>query len=449
MDRPLRCALFAITLLACGGGEEAQADPTPTTPDEPPPGTGTGRADPAPGAASADVPDDLPNGLLLSYSQFPVRDGRVVPEPGAARLEILTRRGGEWHVEVLEDPTSNVFHKAMAYTPPGGEPGILTLGAQGARVKLWRREGGEWRATTLWEQSFGGRFDRMRDAEIGDLYGDGRAAIAVATHDQGVIASLRPSAGGAFEVTELARTANLFIHEIELGDLNGDGAIEVYATPSEPNDLDGGEQSGSVVRFVLSQGTASTVVADLGNRHAKEIWVGDVDGDGRDELYVAVEAHTSGQGASVAIEEPVEIRRYEAGTAPTAGVVIARIQDRLCRFLTVGDLDGDGRREMVAAAFSSGLWLLRPGRDPNGEWSMESIDRQSAGFEHAAYVADLDEDGHEELYVAADEQGELRRYAWVDGRPRRSVIHRREVPRSQITWNITDAPVSLIGPAGR
>lgn len=427
---------------ACGGGEET---PTPTPTPDPGGGTGEGRADPTP-AASADVPDDLPNGLLLAYSQFPVRDGRVVPEPGAARLEILTRRGGEWHVEVVEDPTSNVFHKAMVYTPPGGEPGILTLGAQGARVKLWRRSGSEWQATTLWEESFGGRFDRMRDAEVGDLFGDGRAAIAVATHDQGVVSVIRPDAQGAFAVTELARTPNTFIHEIEIGDLNGDGTMEFYATPSEPNDLDGGDQSGSVVRFVPRTGEGPTVVADLGHRHAKEIWVGDVDGDGRDELYVAVEARTSGRDPNVTIEEPVEIRRYEAGTAPTAGVVIATIQDRLCRFLTVGDLDGDGRREMIAAAFSSGLWMLRPGRDANGEWSIENIDRNSSGFEHASYIADLDEDGRDELYVAADEQGEVRRYVWVNGRPRRTVIHRREHPRAQMTWNITDAPVSLLAP---
>ena len=33
------------------------------------------------------------------------------------------------------------------------------------------------------------------------------------------------------------------------------------------------------------------MVADLGDRHAKEILVGDVDGDGTDELYVSVEGH--------------------------------------------------------------------------------------------------------------------------------------------------------------
>ena len=60
-------------------------------------------------------------------------------------------------------------------------------------------------------------------------------------------------------------------------------------------------QQGAVVRYVPATGEGPVVVAGLGTRHAKEILVADVDGDGRDELYVSVEAVSGGQ---------VEIRRY-------------------------------------------------------------------------------------------------------------------------------------------
>jgi hypothetical protein len=145
---------------------------------------------------------------------------------------------------------------------------------------------------------------------------------------------------------------------------------------------------------------------------------------------------TSRWRADLRIAEPVEIRRYDEGTAPTAKVVIATIPDRLCRFLTVGDVDGDGKKEMIAASFSKGLWLLRPGKNPKGEWGIENIDRDSGGFEHAALLTDLDGDGRDELYVAADTQGELRRYVWTGGRAKREVIHRRDIPLSRMTWNI-------------
>jgi hypothetical protein len=328
-----------------------------------------------------------------------------------------------------------VFHKAMVYDPGPGGPGILTLGGSEAALKLWRRGPRGFTAETIWREDFGGDFSRMREAEAADLFGDGTSDLAVATHDQGVVGIVRPRAERGFDVTRIDARAETFVHEIEIGDLDGDGVREVYATPSERNRLDGTPQSGDVVRYVPARGEGPEVVADLGPRHAKEILVGDVDGDGRDELYVSVEAVAGGE---------VEIRRYEHGTDPAEGAVIARIDDRLCRFLTAGDVDGDGRREMVAAAFRSGQWLLRPAADPNRPWAVSLIDGESSGFEHAALLIDLDEDGVDELYVASDEQGEVRRYVWSEGRFVREVIQRRENPRAVFTWNLMPVPVALV-----
>ena len=70
----------------------------------------------------------------------------------------------------------------------------------------------------------------------------------------------------------------------------------------------------------------------MGERHAKEILVDDVDGDGRDELYVSVEGRLGGAGGKQLLE-PVEIRRYDADTPAAGGVVVARIEDRLCRIV--------------------------------------------------------------------------------------------------------------------
>jgi hypothetical protein len=279
----------------------------------------------------------------------------------------------------------------------------------------------------------------MRDAELGDVNSDNQVDIVIGTHDQGVVAYLErdPKKVGKWKTTKIDRQANTFIHEIELGDLDHDGTLEIYATPSEPNRLDGGEQHGRVVRYIPKLKQGRTVVADLGNRHAKEILVHDVDNDGPDELYVAVEALTKGDKDAVEIVEPVEIRRYEAHTAPGAGKVIARIHDRYCRFLTVGDVDGDGKKELVATGFRSGVWLLRPNADPNAPWTVQNIDTDSSGFEHAALLADIDEDGRDELYVAADDQGELRRYVFRDGKPTRQTILKRDQPKQTWTWNIT------------
>ena len=422
MKRSLLSAAFLMLALgACGSGDKGSS----------PPGTG--------------APASLPRGLLLALSQFEVGpDGKVIPKPGSARLEWVTRKDGRWETGALEDPESNVFHKALVYTPPGAAPGILTLGGNAAAVKLWRLGEGGLVAQPVWRAEFGGKQNRMRDAEVGDVLGDGRPAIAVATHDQGVVALVLPNSDGSFEVRELDRQPDTFVHEIELGDLDGDGVMEIYATPSEPNRVDGTPQAGKVVRYVPKKAEGRTLVADLGNRHAKEILVADVDGDGRDELYVCVEAETEGSEPSVRIKTPVEVRRYDAGTDPKKGVIIATLDDRFCRFLTAGDVDGDGKKEIVASAFKSGVWLLRPGADPHQPWKKELVDANSSGFEHAALLTDLDGDKKDELYVAGDDQGQLKRYVWQDGHPVSEVLIQRKVPGAVLTWNLMPVPVELL-----
>ena len=373
----------------------------------------------------------LPNGLLLALAVLETgEDGKPLPQP--ARLGIIQRDEDGWTYSVIEDSESNVFHKAMVYEPAPGRAGVLTLGGTRAILKLWRR--GE-RAQVVWEQDFGGRFSRMRDAEVADVYGDAVASLVVATHDQGVVAVVRPGNRGGYTVEELDRRPDTFVHEIEVGDLNGDGTIEIYATPSARNVLDGTPQPGSVTRYVPAAGEGRTVVADLGDRHAKEILVADVDGDGRDELYVAVEAVSGGR---------VEIRRYDAGTDPRDGVVVAELDDKLCRFLSAGDVDGDGRQEVVASAHKSGLWLLRPGPEPGDSWRVDLIDHDSTGFEHAAVLCDLDEDGVDELYVASDKHGEVRRYVWQRGEFQREVIYSHPGGLAGFTWNLMPVPVELI-----
>jgi hypothetical protein len=437
--RAIAISLAAATLLACGSGE------TGTHARQ----GGEAAAQPAAVPASAE-PDAFPAGIVLSLAQFEQKDGK--PVPGPARLEFLYRQDGAWRTTAIEDPESNVFHKAMFYEGAEG-PRLLTAGGTAAIVKTWRRGAAGLEARTEWRKDFGGKWSRIRDAEVADLYGDGGASIAVATHDQGVVAVLRPRASaeqggaaaaqraegersqeGGFDVLEIDENPETFVHEIEIGDLDGDRVLEVYATPSEPNRLDGTPQSGQVVRYVPARQEGRVVVADLGERHAKEILVDDVDGDGRDELYVSVEGRLGGAGGKQLLER-VEIRRYEADTpAAEGGVVVASIEDHLCRFLSAGDVDGDGRKELVAAAFSSGVWLLRPGADPKGSWEIEQVDADSGGFEHAAILTDLDGDGRDELYVASDRHKELRRYVWNGERPTPSTCALTTDPSSPGTW---------------
>jgi FG-GAP-like repeat len=431
-----------FTVIGCGdSAEQKSPEPSPTTPKA---ADASAEAKKPTRFAKPELPDDLAQALVLSLSAFPERkaDDEGPPVPLPAELEFISRKGGEWVTTRMTDDDSNVFHKAMVYTTTAGESALLTGGGSGAFLKLWSKQDGKLVSKTLWEKDFGGRFSRMREMEVGDVDGNGTNVIAVATHDQGVVALVRPEPDGSYSVEELDQEKDTFVHEVELGDVDGDGAIEIYATPSEPNKLDGSPQSGIVVRYVPSKGEGRTVAADLGDRHAKEILVHDIDGDGKDELYVIVEGQKNPDGPGLL--HRTEVWRYEADTPADQGVVIAAFDDRLGRFLTPSDLDGDGKKEIVAALFQAGVWWLKPGEDPNKKWTKKAIDRRSSSFEHAAMATDLDGDGRQELYVASDNDKAIRRYVWNGRRLVKEEIYKRADNRSILTWNIMPIPVELV-----
>jgi hypothetical protein len=87
----------------------------------------------------------------------------------------------------------------------------------------------------------------------------------------------------------------------------------------------------------------------------------------------------------------------------------------------------------VAAGFKSGLWWVKPRRDK--EWQRQLIDANSSGFEHACAAADMNGDGTEELYVASDDQKELRRYKLRSGSFHKELL--LPLVGDVITWGLT------------
>ena len=146
----------------------------------------------------------------------------------------------------------------------------------------------------------------------------------------------------------------------------------------------------------------------------------------------------------------MEIRRYDADTpARRRAVVIATLNDRLTRFLTAGDVDGDGKAgDGGGQPSAAGLWLLRPGEDPRAELpGAGDADRQATppASSTPSILTDLDGDGVDELYVASDRHKEVRRY--VPGTAaefEREVIYKRPDKRPIFTWNLMPVPMSLV-----
>ena len=119
-----------------------------------------------------------------------------------------------------------------------------------------------------------------------------------------------------------------------------------------------------------------------------------------------------GSKMAVSGDSPALVKRYDFQQNGRIDIrTFLTLRDLKCRFLTIGETDGDPQKEMVISPMKTGVWVVD---FANGKWNQLQIDRQSSGFEHATVVADIDNNGVDEIYVVAEEQRILRRYTWTD-----------------------------------
>ncbi|MEO0650044.1 MAG: VCBS repeat-containing protein [Planctomycetota bacterium] len=356
-------------------------------------------------------------------------------DPGEVAWD--TNSAGFAKTKSYEIAGGNVFHKAMWWEPAFGDPGILTISANMPYLQMWRKELGTWESETLWSAEVGGKEQRFRDIEVGDVDGDGADELVVVTHDLGAIFVLEQTAGG-IEATEIHRLdERTFVHEVEICDVDGDGALEFFTTPSEPNKLgcEGGHQAGGIdmFRYESESGAYARVeMAHFDELHAKEIFGYDYDEDGRSEIYGAFE----GDPENVAII----VFRWDDGAQAMVEAERIEIVGPMCRFLNGGDWKGDGVRDLIASTDKGGVHTIY--HDGKG-WVSERIvpPFASSSFEHATLVFDWDGDGSDDVFLASDEQNKVHRAYWdaESGRAKREALLTVDGGFA-LTWNMMELP---------
>jgi FG-GAP-like repeat/IPT/TIG domain/Secretion system C-terminal sorting domain/FG-GAP repeat len=176
---------------------------------------------------------------------------------------------------------------------------------------------------------------------IGDMDGDGKSDLAVANYNSNTISVLRntSTSGNITFATKVDFGTGNSPSSVSIGDMDGDGKADLAVANA-------GGGTVSVLRNTSTSGTigfAAKVDFSTGT-DPRSVAIGDLDGDGKADLAIAnyssnsvsVLRNTSTSG-TISFAAKVD---FGTGTGP--------------RSVSIGDMDGDGKADLAVANFASG-----------------------------------------------------------------------------------------------
>jgi hypothetical protein len=293
---------------------------------------------------------DIPGPILVGDLNGDGRPDLVTAnvDPASKTISVLLNRGDGTFAPHVEYPTGGIPYAAALGDLNGDDrPDVVTANYEAKSVSVFLNRG---------DGSFVPKVDHRTGAKpvgvaTGDLNGDGKQDLLTANEGDGTVSVLLGRGDGTFLPRhDIASGGNP--DSIALADLDGNGSLDVAVT----NAVRPGQHPAAHGVSVFPNTGDGTLGPrrDYGRREpAERIQAVDLNGDGKPDL-----AFTAPLGAPFG--PAVRLNRGDGAFGPALAYSLpgALGGDSALAF---GDLNGDGKRDLVAST---------AGSQPNEEWSL-------------------------------------------------------------------------------